>query len=416
LTGTARSSPAICLGCGCACDDIALRIEGGRIAAAGNACQLGLAWFGDGVVPSRVAIGRQASDLLAAVDAAAQLLVAASRPLVYLCPDLTLEAQRQAIGLADLLRARLDSVTSSTAARSILAAQEGGRASATLGEVRHRADVIVFWGVDPDVRYPRYRTRYAPDAPGLHLAGGRAARTVVAVDVGDSRGPADADVRVTIAPEDEVATLMMLRQHRGPETLLQVLGSGRYVVFVADTELDEGTARDHGRAAALIALTQALNEGARAALSSLRAGGNRSGADACMTAQTGYPMAVDFARGYPRYRPYEGAARWLERGEADAIAVIGASAHLPNVVAETARRMPCVVLGPRASEGPLPTASVVIDTGVAGIHEGGTALRMDEVPLPVSAAVTGPPAAVDVVREIAGRVRLRRTESQEVAR
>src|SRR2546422_9823207 len=37
-----------CLGCGCACDDIAVVVERDRIASLENACPLGQAWFGDG--------------------------------------------------------------------------------------------------------------------------------------------------------------------------------------------------------------------------------------------------------------------------------------------------------------------------------------------------------------------------------
>jgi formylmethanofuran dehydrogenase subunit B len=69
------------------------------------------------------------------------------------------------------------------------------------------------------------------------------------------------------------------------------------------------------RLSALIALVQALNGPTRAALSLLRAGGNRSGVDAVLTSQTGYPAAVDFSRGAPRYRPYDGRASQLGRAE-----------------------------------------------------------------------------------------------------
>jgi hypothetical protein len=41
---------------------------------------------------------------------------------------------------------------------------------------------------------------------------------------------------------------------------------------------------------------------------------------------------------------------------------------------------------------------------VPGIHEAGTALRMDDVPLPLRAALEGPPAALDVVRALAQRL------------
>ena len=50
----------------------------------------------------------------------------------------------------------------------------------------------------------------------------------------------------------------------------------------------------------LIALAQLLNGPTRAALSRLRAGGNRSGAEAALTWQTGYPMRVSSASGATR--------------------------------------------------------------------------------------------------------------------
>jgi formylmethanofuran dehydrogenase subunit B len=47
---------------------------------------------------------------------------------------------------------------------------------------------------------------------------------------------------------------------------------------------------------------------------------------------------------------------------------------------------------------------VVIDSARAGIHEAGTALRMDDVPLPLRALVTGPPPARDLLATLAALV------------
>src|SRR5207244_13105132 len=85
-------------------------------------------------------------------------------------------------------------------AAGILASQRRGRAAATLGEIRQRADLVVFWGVDPADRYPRYASRYAVDPPGLQAPDGRNSRRVVALDVGPSRRAAAADDPVAIAP------------------------------------------------------------------------------------------------------------------------------------------------------------------------------------------------------------------------
>ena len=141
----------------------------------------------------------------------------------------------------------------------------------------------------------------------------------------------------------------------------------------------------------------------------LRAGGNCSGADAVMTWQTGYPASVDFTLGYPRYRPYDGsAAERLVRGDVDALLVVGAAARIPQPLLTLMTRVRRVLVGPGASDSALEQGeapAMVIDTGVAGIHDGGTAMRMDDVPLPLRPSIAGPPGTADVVRALGALVR-----------
>ena len=166
-------------------------VQRGRLTEAQRACALGAAWFGDGQVPDAVRIRGRAGTLERALAEATALLADAKRPLVYLAGDISCEVQRDAVAIADRLKGAIDSLAS-TAAPGVLAAQRRGRAGATLGELRQRADLVVFWGVDPGARYPRYSARYAVDAVGLAAPGGRTSRRVIAVDVGEARGPADA--------------------------------------------------------------------------------------------------------------------------------------------------------------------------------------------------------------------------------
>ena len=413
-----RTEHATCLGCGCACDDITVVVQDGTIAEAINACSLGRSWFGDGKVPAEVRSEGGAVGLERAIGDAATLLRQARRPLVYVAPEITSEAQRAAVAIADVLGAALDSPTSEIA-DGILAAQRRGRAGATLGEIRQRADLIVFWGVDPSVRYPRYASRYAVEPVGVQAPDGRKSRTVVAVDVGSCRGPDSADERVALAPVDEVNALGAMRaavlgRATGEPSLGRVedlarrMAQGRYAVIVHDAEPGQ-LAPDADRSEALLALAQALNGPSRCALSSLRAGGNRSGADLVLTWQTGFPMAVDFAPGYPSYRPRDGAAVWLRRREIDAALVVGSAARLPAAVADGLATVPAVVIGPGASAATFKPA-VAVDTGTAGIHESGTAFRMDDVPLPLRAALHGvaaPLPALTVVRALGARLAAR---------
>jgi formylmethanofuran dehydrogenase subunit B len=405
-------SHAVCLGCGCACDDIEITVRDGRIAAARNACAVGLAWYGDGAVPGRVMVRGKQATIETATRAIAELLKAGPA-LIYLAPDITTEAQREAIGLADRCGARLDSVTSDTAATGILVGQRRGRATATLGEIRNRADLLVFWAVDPAARYPRYVSRYAIEPSGTHVPKGAADRRVVSVDVGVATGPRAAHARIKLSAANESAALGVMRatvlgrelpglsaELQAAANLGREMTRGRYVALIHDSEPEERPA-DSQRVEGLVGLAQALNGPTRCALSSLRAGGNRSGADAAMVWQTGFPFAVDFSGGAPRYRPEYPAS--LSLASIGSVLVVGGPHGLPDVVrsALTGRRI--AVIGPRATEAPF-EVEAAIDTGVAGIHEPGIGYRMDDVPLPLSQILTGPASAAAVLRSVAGAV------------
>ena len=224
-----------------------------------------------GRAPARTLVeGRDAGEQ-AAIAAVARLLRGAKRPLVYLAPGLSCEAQRLAVGLADGCRASLDNVSSSTVAQSVLASQEIGRATATLGEVRNRADTVVLWDVDA-TRYPRLAERYAIDPVGLDVPDGRRGRRVISVTVRAAAWP-DADRHVAVTPADEVATLEVLaallagatpRTGDGPawsvaSELADLLLHGRYVAVLVDAE-PATIPVAAGRAAATWRLSHALND------------------------------------------------------------------------------------------------------------------------------------------------------------
>src|SRR5439155_287468 len=171
-----------------------------------------------------------------------------------------------------------------------------------------------------------------------------------------------------------------------------------------DRVLGPGAAPADGDVAeALVTLAQALNAPTRCALVVLRGGGNRSGAEAVLTWQTGFPFAVDFAPGYPSYRPRPGARGLLAVGELDAALVIGSPASLPEPMATGLAPLVTVAIGPRVSAASFQPA-VAVDTGVAGIHEGGTAFRMDDVPLPLRPVLTGPPTTAGALRSLRKRL------------
>ena len=406
---------SVCLGCGCTCDDIELVVSNNQIVQARNACTLGQRWYGDGSAPARVYAGGRDATVNRALEEAAVLLRSKRKILIYLAADVSCEAHREAIALADALYARVAGLTSN-AMPFVITAQERGSAGATLGEVRNRADTLVFWGVDPGHRYPRFGSRYAVEPPGLHVPEGRRSRTLVAVGIGQAATFPDADIHVMVSDEAEIDLLVAVRSlltapvpegipdtgiWRDAAALAAVLSRARYATFVVDGEvIGRGApSRDTLRADALIALAQELNAVTRASLTVLRGGGNRSGAEAVLTAQTGYPASVDFAPGWPTYSPRESDPEELLEG-VEAVVIVGAPASIESDVLSALLQLPAIAIGPHASATISRDVHALIDCGTPGIHTTGLVVRMDDVPLMARSALTGPPDAAAIVHEL----------------
>lgn len=106
---------ATCTFCGCVCDDIELHADGHRMVEAKHACILGKSWFlnhnAERHYPDALIDGKPAT-VDEAVEAAAEYLHKADLPLVYGLSNITCEAQREAVHLAEMISGVIDSHTS----------------------------------------------------------------------------------------------------------------------------------------------------------------------------------------------------------------------------------------------------------------------------------------------------------------
>jgi formylmethanofuran dehydrogenase subunit B len=97
------------------CDDIELHADDVRIVKAKHACVLGTSWFlnhtAERLYPDALIDGREAT-VDEAIEAAAEFLDSADMPLVYGMSNITCEAQREAVALAERLGGVVDSHTS----------------------------------------------------------------------------------------------------------------------------------------------------------------------------------------------------------------------------------------------------------------------------------------------------------------
>ncbi|MBV9817044.1 MAG: hypothetical protein JOZ07_01685 [Solirubrobacterales bacterium] len=347
------SEPLICAGCGLLCDDVTA--EGTALTPE---CALGSRWL----AARRDAGGAAASidgapaDVTAALDRAVELLGAARRPLLHGFDGATVEDARAAVTLAD----RLGALVRVDRAPDPEAVARRGSSTATLGEIRDRAEVVVVWREDPEVTHPRLLERLGSGA------------TLVVVDDRDTATAARADVRLRWAAGRDLEAIRSLHvlERELPLTEDDLAGELRGLLdrlhAVPHAAFVHGPGLGGPRAAlALYELVRALSDQRHVVTLGLPPVAGSAGADAVLTWQTGYPAAVDLASGHPELA--------LAVDEGVDVAVCVEAPARPGVTTIALSALPVA------------DAAVHIATAPPGVAAPGTAHRLDEVPLALAA-------------------------------
>jgi formylmethanofuran dehydrogenase subunit B len=76
------------------------------------------------------------------------------------------EAIRVGLELAEEVGGVIDNTSVVCHGPSILSIQDVGIPSCTLGQIRHRADLVIYWGSDPWSAHPRHIERYTAFSEG----------------------------------------------------------------------------------------------------------------------------------------------------------------------------------------------------------------------------------------------------------
>jgi formylmethanofuran dehydrogenase subunit B len=417
-----------CTMCACLCDDLRITHEAGRVIQAEGACSLAEPWYlKQGTIqPSIADVEGKPASLNDAIGRAASILHPAKAPLIYGLSRSSTAGQRAAVRLADILGATIDTTASLGHGPSVMAVQEEGESTCTLGEARNRADLVVFWGTNPAISHPRHFERYSVEPIGEFLPGGRQDRTVVVIDIQPTETSAVADLFLQVEPGKDFEAIWTLRMMlRGdvpdaaavtgipPQKLADLLDRMRrckYGVIFFGFGLSRGR-NGHNTVEALLKLVRDLNQYTRFSVRRMRGSGDVTGADMVLAWQTGYPFSVNLARGYPRYNPGEYSAQdVLERRETDACVLVGS--HGIQRLSQAARshlsEIPTIVLDSPVADVPI-RPTVRFTTAIYGIHATGTAYRMDEVPLPLKAFLPSDyPTDADVLTEIRNSIQKQR--------
>jgi formylmethanofuran dehydrogenase subunit B len=296
----------------------------------------------------------------------------------------------------------------------------GGKVSCTLGEVKNRADFIIYWGGNPAECHPRHFTKYTLMQKGRYIPNGRKDRTMVLVDIRETPSAKAADIFLQIRPTKDFELVTALRaiikgQRVDPAlvaetglTMEQVhdfadrMKNARFGVLFFGMGLSM-TRGKHMNSAAVLTLAAELNAFTKFVAMPMRGHGNVTGGDVIMRWTTGYPFGVNLARGYPRFNPGEfSTIDLLIRGDCDAALVLGADpgATMPQPAIDHLARIPTIVLDPKVTHTSR-LARVHFTTAATGISAPGTVYRMDEIPLPLRPALKSPyPTDEEIIRRI----------------
>ena len=407
---------AVCPFCGCLCDDIEVKVSQGKIAEAKRACAIGSSKFLDYMEERieqpmvKAAGGLLQVSLGEAVERAAQILSDSKYPLLYGWSSTSNDAMRVGFELAELLGGVMDNTTSVCHGPTILGVQGAGTVKATLGQIRNRADMIIYWGSNPLNAHLRHLLRYSAMARGVYVKS-RAERKVVVVDVRETPTSKVADLFIRVDPNRDFelisALRMAVRDHdieaekvagvprQKIYELADMMRSTKYgvVFFGLGVTMTAGRGRTVEN---LIRLVQELNDWTKFVLQPMRGHFNVTGACATSLWLTGYAYGVDYMRGYPRHNPnITSTSDLLANGDVDAALIVASDpvSHLPRKAVENLLKIPLIVIDPRWSMTAA-VADVVIPSAFVGIEAEGTGYRMDGVPLRLKKIVEPPPSVL----------------------
>ena len=402
------TTDVVCPFCGTLCDDLEVDVDtkDNKVVEVRNGCQIGTKKY----FSSNPSDHRYQKPLIKdngafkevswdeALNKAADILVKAKRPLLYGFSSTECEAQGKGVELAEILGALLDNTASVCHGPSLLAIQDVGAPTSTLGEYKNRADLVIFWGCNPVHAHPRHLGRYSEFVRGYFRKDGRNDRYIIVIDPRNTHTAQIADKFVQVNPSEDYELINAIRAIlRGTELdeeevsgvpmkdiieLVNKLKSCKFGVLFFGMGLTQSLAH-HRNIDAAICLVRELNDYTKFLLTPMRGHYNVAGANQVFSWNTGYAYSIDFSKGYPRYNPGEfSSVDVLMRDEIDASLIVASdpASNFPAASVKNMFKHPLISIEPHHTPTSV-NADVILPPAIAGIECEGTAYRMDSVPI-----------------------------------
>ncbi|MHA2296953.1 MAG: formylmethanofuran dehydrogenase subunit B [Candidatus Hodarchaeales archaeon] len=415
-----------CPFCGSLCDDLEIDVTNGNIIAMRNGCRISNEKFMYAqkkriIQPLLKDNGKHTPiSMEKAIEKLTELLLNAKRPLIYGWSTTSVEAIKSGIHVAELTGAVIDNTSCVCHGPSVLGVHGVGLPGSSLGEVKNRADLIIYWGANPIHAHPRHSSRYSVFARGAFRQHGREQRKVIVVDPRKTETAVMGDLHLQPEPNGDYELMAVIRAMlKGFEIeqeqvsgvpmedikkLLAACKEANFVMIYFGLGLTMSAGK-HRNIDIAVSLVRDLNTVTKAVISPMRGHFNVTGFNRIALWETGFPFAIDYARGYPSYYPGEtSSVDMLAAGEPDLAVIVGSDpvSHFPLESAKFLAKIPSVALNPHHT--PMTEiATLVIPTTMTGVDSDGTAYRMDGVPI-MTRSVVPPPDGVLMDKQIFDRV------------
>jgi len=420
----------ICTFCGSTCDDLQVTVEDDKVLSVRSGCSSSLSKYLNYQADRHLtALVRKNGELKEAsyedaIRRSAEILAGANYPLLYGWSSTSNEASRAGMELAEWVGGVMDNTTTVCHGPTILGVHDIGEVSGTLGEIVHRADLVVYWGSNPVHSHPHHIMRYSSMSTGRFRIP-RKDRKMVVIDVRKTDTAKLADQFIQVTPNGDYELMCALRMAvRGDELEQDVISGVPTEVIEELADLMIGcqfgviffglgltmTEGRHRNVDVALSLVRDLNARTKFLIMPMRGHFNVGGANEVSTWLTGYPYAVDLSQGYPRYNPGDTTAvDVLVRGDCDAALVV-ASDPVSNFPVEASRhlaKIPVITIDPHPS-ATTPISEVVFPTTITGIETSGCIVRMDGVTIMTRPFVPPPPGIhsdVEILQDILAHVK-----------
>ncbi len=384
------SSAAVCPFCALLCDDLRLRAAADQsFQITHNGCSRANVDYARPPLRFEPLIEGRPETLETAVKAAARILKRAEQPLLGgLATDV--EGVRAAVDLAERCGATLDHVHGDALNAMAGVLQSRGWYSATLSEVRNRADLVLLVGVDLKDRYENFIRRCLQ--PSHSLPAERARRRQVVYLGGRAAAPDNPSIKNLTCQPAALAEILhgLLASLKGAQLTARSFGGlSRNVLRTLADQMRQAAycavvfapaalgAHRESAIATVFEIVDELNHEGRAA--GLALGGDDGGQTATHTCtwKTGYPLRIKFAQTID-YDPRGNVTdKLIDSGVVDGLLWIDAFGR--NVNPPSRSDLSTTIIMSAAKPRAARNAAVYIPVGTPGIDHFGRLVRTDGV-------------------------------------